>query len=273
MDLISNPIARFLRRYVGEEPEYEYAFPEPAEIKAAEIKTAVAEEPEEELEPELTQNSFGLRLGTTVEVMTLENRLTFVGKVDRLKGEAVFIRETAGGELPPVLYNKEIKLRFFQAERNLVLLGKICGSTKYLWKVDRLESKFAKEQRAFFRQRVSLDTTALCSRRPSRTKMGKRAAPCHVLDVSGGGILISSKEKYDVEDRLAISGIYLVESEEPYAFSCLVRRVLPETETDFIRYGCQFESLSPKEQDRLLHAIFILQREEIKKQKERELLF
>ena len=99
---------------------------------------------------------------------------------------------------------------------------------------------------------------------------GKRAAACHVLDISGGGILISSREEYDEGDRLAISGIYLVETEEPYSFSCHVRRRLPEEETDLIRYGCQFESLTTKEQDRLLHAIFILQREEIRKQKEWE---
>ncbi|MCI8415699.1 MAG: PilZ domain-containing protein [Ruminiclostridium sp.] len=262
-----DPIARLLHR------DADTALQEDTQVTALQLKAAnlpaVIEE-EEELEPELTQNSFGLRLGTTVEVLTLENRLTFVGRVDRLKGEAVYIRESTGGELPPVLYNKEVKLRFFQAQRNLVLLGKICGSTKYLWKVDRLESKFAKEQRAFFRQRVSLDTTGLCSRRPSRTKPGKRAAACHVLDISGGGILISSREEYDEGDRLAISGIYLVETEEPYSFSCHVRRRLPEEETDLIRYGCQFESLTIKEQDRLLHAIFILQREEIRKQKEWE---
>ena len=37
-----------------------------------------------------------------------------------------------------------------------------------------------------------------------------------------------------------------------------------------IRYGCKFESLPPKEQDRLLRAIFVVQREEIRSQKERD---
>lgn len=214
---------------------------------------------------------YGLRPGMTVEVLTVKNRLTFMGRVESYKNGAVIIREANGDTLPMVLYNKEIKLRFFFNRKNLVLNGKICGSTKYIWKVDRLESAFSKEQRAFFRQRISLKTPALCARRSSAGVEAKRAAPCELLDISAGGLLLTSREEYQEGNRLSITGVYLVEKEEPFAFRCLVRRVGEEPEEDgSTRYGCQYESIAPREQDRLLSAIFTLQREEIRRQKERE---
>lgn len=261
-----DPIARLLHR------DADTALQEDTQVTALQLKAAnlpaVIEE-EEELEPELTQNSFGLRLGTTVEVLTLENRLTFVGRVDRLKGEAVYIRESTGGELPPVLYNKEIKLRFFREPHNFVLHGKICGSTNLIWKLDRLESKFSKEQRAFFRQRISPNTAASCAKRAVNGRPGTKPAPCHVMDISAGGILLTSAETYEVGDRLSVTGIRLARGVDPFSFNCQIRRA-GERDMGIIRYGCQFEAISPKEQDRLLRAIFIVQREEIRNQKERD---
>ena len=213
-------------------------------------------------------SDFGLRPGTTVEVLTMENRLTFVGKVENFRNGAVVLREAKGDELPPVMYNKEVKLRFFGGTGNVVLCGKVCGSTSLIWKIDSLESKFIKEQRAFFRQRISPNTEGLCSRRAYGGARATRPAPCQVLDISAGGLLISGHEEYQENDRLSISGVRLAGTADPFSFTCRVRRV-SEMETGF-RYGCQFESLAPKEQDRLLRAIFAVQREEIRNQKERE---
>lgn len=231
-------------------------------------QTAVIEETEQTEETEAV-DGFGLRDGMTVEVLTMENRLTFVGKVESYRNGAVVLRESKGGELPPVMYNKEIKLRFFRNRHNLVLFGKICGSTGTIWKVDRLESRFTKEQRAYFRQRVSTKVAAQCTKYPGYGSPGGRTVPCQVLDVSAGGMLISSTEEYQVGDRLRVTKICLVEGEDAFSFNCHVRRA-GEPEVGVIRYGCQFETLAPKEQDRLLRAIFIVQREEIRRQKARE---
>ena len=215
-------------------------------------------------------STFGLHPDMTVEVLTMENRLTFVGKVETVRNGAVVLREAKGDSLPPVMYNREIKLRYFQGERGSVVVNaRVCGSTNLIWKVDRLESKYNQEQRAFFRQSISPDTAALCSRRAGINGPAKKAAPCQILDVSAGGMLISSREEYQVNDRLSITGIYLAEGVDPFSFSCQVRRV-GEPDMGIIRYGCQFESLPPKEQDRLLRAIFIVQREEIRNQKDRD---
>lgn len=216
--------------------------------------------------PRVQEEEFVIRPGMVVEVLTLNNQLTFVGKVERYSSSGtVTIRESSGLELPPVLYNKEIKLRFFQGEKTLVLHGKICGSTQWMWKLDQLENKFVTEKRAFFRQHVSTATPASCTHR-----MGKKkgTAPCKILDVSAGGLLISSREEYENGEELSINNASIVEEVEPFSFQCKVRRV-GEKEVGVRPYGCQFTSLPPKEQDRLLRAIFIAQRKEIQSQKER----
>ena len=219
---------------------------------------------------ELDEFELNFRKNMTVEVLSLDNRLIFVGKVETYRNGAMVIREAKGNELPMALYNKEVKLRFFRERGNLVLNGKVCGSTTLVWKVDRLEKMFTKEQRAFFRQGISPDTEGRCARRAYQGKPGTKPAQCQVLDISAGGILITSREEYEVNNRLAITAVYLTKTEEPFSFNCQVCRVDEPDKNGVRRYGCKFESLPPKEQDRLLRAIFAVQREEIRNRKERD---
>lgn len=209
---------------------------------------------------------FEIRPGMMVEALTLNNQLTFVGKVERFGSNgAVTIRESTGQELPPVLYNKEIKLRFFQGERTMVLHGKICGSTQWMWKLDQLENKFVVEKRGFFRQHVKVEASAICTPKGGDKRT---SAPCMILDVSAGGLLLTSRESYEVEDELSVTNARIVEELDPFAFQCRVRRA-GERSGGYIPYGCQFTSLASREQDRLLRAIFIAQRKEIQTQTER----
>lgn len=220
---------------------------------------------------ELDEFELDFRKDMTVEVLSPQNRLLFVGKVESYRGGAMVIREAKGNNLPMALYNKPVKLRFFRpVGGNLVLNGKVCGSTALIWKVDRLEKIFTKEQRAFFRQGISTDVEGQCARRAYRDRKATPAEPCHVLDISAGGMLITSKAEYEMDDRLAITAVVLTKTEAPFSFSCQVRRVGEPEQDGIRRYGCKFESLSPKEQDRLLRAIFAVQREEIRRQKERD---
>lgn len=215
---------------------------------------------------------FGLRPGMTVEVLTTAGRLALLGKVESFSDGAVLIRDAKGNELPRITYNEELRLRFSRGEDTTLIQGKICGSSQEIWKLDRLESKSFKEQRAFFRQGISTSIQAECFRHPIWGITEERGEPCRVLDVSAGGLLFSSKEIYGLGDILTIAGIRLVESMPPFRFNCLVRRVGVPERGGVIRYGCQFESIPPKEQDRLLQAIFTVQREEIRSQKKRDQL-
>lgn len=222
------------------------------------------------------QEVWNLYPGMMIEVLTLDNKLTFVGKAEKYHNGTLTIMESRGQEVPPVLYNKEIKLRCFQGEKTLVLQGQICGSSKWLWKVDRLESKFKSENRSYFRQHVDLETRARCVRHapPQNGALPKKSAkPSNswtegkIMDVSAGGLLLSTREPYEAGDHLSIASVTVVKEEDPFSFNCVVQRsVAGEAGTRLC--GCKFEGLTPKEQDRLLRAIFIAQRKEIQRKKE-----
>lgn len=210
---------------------------------------------------------FGARQGAAVEVMTPENRLLFVGRVDTVQEGAVCIREANDDRLPMVLVNKDLKLRFFTEQGGVVLHGKVCGSTMRMWKVDRLRSAYTKEHRAFFRQSVSVDIMAQCGKRTARGGRPNVLFPCQVLDISAGGMLLACKEIYAEGDYLLVTDIPLLGEEAPmFSFNCVVRRS-GEWKNGVVRYGCQFVALSPRAQDRLLQAIFAIQRKEIRKRK------
>ncbi|MDE6589837.1 MAG: PilZ domain-containing protein [Oscillospiraceae bacterium] len=211
---------------------------------------------------------FGLRPGMTVEVLTPTNQSVFLGRVEGFQDGAVTLRDSKGNELPRVVYNQDMKLRYAKGDDTAIIQGKICGSTGQIWKLDRLTSKVFKEQRAFFRQGISTNIQAECFRCSLKGEPEEKGSPCKILDVSAGGLMFASGEEYKQGERLLLSGIRLAESMPPFNFRCQVRRVGPEEE-GIIRYGCQFEAMPPKEDDRLLRAIFIVQREEMRSRKDK----
>lgn len=207
--------------------------------------------------------------GMTVKVLTAENKPAFVGKVERYRNGAVTIQEEKGGEVPPVVYNTEVKLSFVQDGKSGEVHGRVCGSSAKIWKLDRLEAHSAKENRAAFRQSISVEAPAKCARLSGAGRPPTPPAPCQVLDVSAGGISFSSEEEYAVGDRLSITDVHLVKYGETFRFRCQVRRA-GEREDGVVRYGCQFEPLSPREEDLLLEAIFTAQRQQLRRQKDKE---
>ena len=219
-----------------------------------------------EMEEMTRKKPLNIRPNATVEVLTLSNQTTFVGKVQQFSGGTLILRSATGDELPPVLFNKQIKLRFFQGAGTLVLYGKICGSSPDIWKVDRLENQFAQEGRMFFRQHVDLEAQVMCVSRSAAEPQLNRSSDwkvCKVEDISAGGLLLHSREPYQVGDRLSVKDLKLTGESEPFTFFCRVMRSVPEGKGPQRICGCQLEALPPKEQERLVRAIFVTQRKDI----------
>ena len=228
-----------------------------------EINEAKQEPTELDLDIDITE-------GMLVEVLTMSNQMTFLGKVERYRNGVMTIRESTGGELPPVLYNHDVKLRFFRKDTNIVVHAKTCGSTKWIWRVDRLKKQFIEEKRMYFRQHVKLEGQAQCVERSSEEpglERGAKASVCKVMDVSAGGLQICTREPFQVDDRLTVKDVTIAPELGPFSFTCRVRRVRKDGGNYFC--GCQIETLPDREQDRLIQAIFIAQRKEIQTQKER----
>jgi len=206
----------------------------------------------------------GLYEGLSIEVLTLENDLTFQGRLERVRENYIQIRDSGGGELPPVLLNKEIKMRCTPRESQvLVLRGQICGSTRWFWRVDRIQILHVQEKRGFFRQRVNVNTEV------SWDKKEEVFVPCRLLDISAGGvgIVLQCQEEFHPDDKVYIRDAKIVPEETPFSFHCRIRRVVQQG-GQWV-YGCEFEDMSTREQDRLLRAIFIAQRRERQGQQKR----
>ena len=208
----------------------------------------------------------GGRRGAAVEVMTPENRLLFVGKIEAAQEGAVCIRDSNDDILPMVLVNRDLKLRFFTDQGSVVLQGKVCGSTMRMWKVDRLRSVFTHEHRAFFRQSISVEIMAQCGKRLAKGGPPNVLFPCQVLDISAGGMLLSCKEVFGEGDLLLVTDVPLLANAPTFSFNCMVRRS-GTWDKGVTRYGCQFVALTARDQDRLLQAIFAIQREEIRRRR------
>lgn len=199
-----------------------------------------------------------LNPGTSVEVLNADNKLIFLGRIQSFNGTVVEIVENTGLDVPPVVYNTEVKLRCFLTDvRSAVLLGQVCGSTPQFWKVDRLKNLFTKEHRAFFRQEVASNAMV------SPYRGGGKPVACRITDISGGGLCFLCDQEFQVEQLLAVTGAQLMPGEAPFSFTCRVRRTAEGL------YGCQFEQMDEREQDRLLGAIFAMQRANIQRRRQR----
>lgn len=223
--------------------------------------------------PEKTENrpKFPkIPLRAMIEVLDLNNQLIFVGRASEYSGGVLTIREASDQEVPPVLYNTEVKLRYFYKAENLVLQGMICGSTSYFWRVDRLEPQFAAQQRTAFRQRIQMKTWAAPQVEPAgqdgEMTLGKQAQ-CELMDISVGGLLMKSREKFEKDQVLVFPEVRVMPEEDPYRFVCRICWIA-EGPREY-SYGCEFQGMSEWEQDRLLRDIFAVQREEIQEKKNR----
>lgn len=215
-----------------------------------------------------------LYIGMKLEVLTTENKIIFIGKVADKDGSEIRVEAASGAEVPPVLYNTEIRLRgFLPGMRTIMVLGCVRGSTEEFWRIECMRSLYAQENRGFFRQNISADAKVMCvnsifqpGSTPAPEKSGTEA--CHLLDISGSGLRLSCRRKYEEGDWLFVMEAAIWPGEAPFSFTCQVRRV-QEAKWDWI-YGCQFEGLEPKEQDRLLRAILQLQRRDLQVQRNRD---
>lgn len=203
--------------------------------------------------------------GSIVEVLGEDNRLMLVGRVMNYTGDMISIQDSQSRELPPVYYNQDVKLRIKQSGVNAIILGKICGSTKLFWKIDRLQKTAVSEKREFFRQTVRASAKVQCVKRsPQAPKLnrGSDATACTVLDISAGGLMIYATEPFQAGDRLLVSDLVL--GKDKFRFYCFVQRVFTDPGRGW-RFGCRFDGMEQRDEDRLLRAIFAIQRQEIQK--------
>lgn len=213
--------------------------------------------------------TYGLHLevGMLLEVLNESNEVLFRARVDEFNGDSMKIVNDTGGEMPVVMYNTEFKLRGHHNNQTAIYHGTVCGSTAYMWKLDQITNWSTWERREFFRQNISVEALTQRIRsvhdKADDTPIKGPVVKCKLLDVSGGGVLMGCDENFEWGDQLRVGHAEIIPGAEPFSFNCTVRRVQEARYTNL--YGCQFLEMNPGEQDRLIRAIFLLQREEAKR--------
>ena len=198
-----------------------------------------------------------LSSGIRVEVLTMENHLLFVGRLKVLGGGVLELRRDTGDPLPQALYNSKVKLRGFQKNSQpFCMNGTVGKSSRDFWQVENLEILQNRENRSFFRQNTDLDARVMPSGHYRGT--GREATECKVLDISAGGARVLSRNVYVEGDRFQLEA-ELLPDERPFSVVCQVLRITPRKGFKY-EYGCRFEALNEQEQQRLLRAVFTIQR-------------
>lgn len=207
-------------------------------------------------------------VGCLCEVRKLDNALVFLGRISAFDGRAITVLPTGGKEAPPVIYNDTFKLVLhITGEPALSWTGKICGSTRSFWRLDHMIRCHFREQRTAFRQTVNLRANVLCINAlyPDATPHADQlyARLCRVMDVSLGGIQLRGQDLYRPGDHLLLMNLWLIEgAEQPFVFTTCVRWSEQISRME-CRYGCAFERMNIRDEDRLCAAILELQRSDI----------
>ncbi len=211
------------------------------------------EAPSQNPEPVEKQEIPELYTGMKVEVLSPHNNLLFVGVLNILDS-SLEIQPENDGLLPIAEYQQAIKLRGFQKNSQAFTLNGIVGqSTAEFWRLENLKFLQSKDSRAFFRQNANVKAEIV----PSTNYKGQEKIPCKILDVSAGGARVLGSPGFQDGDLFVLE-VTLISEEEPFSMTCQVRHAV-EVGRD-MEYGCQFVGLPEKEQERLLQAIFALQR-------------
>lgn len=205
--------------------------------------------------------------GMKVEVMTLKNRLIFLGHIEQVTDKFVQIVDDSGADVPYVEYNSLVKLRGFASYRAFCLQGSIGGSTKQFWRVENLSTLQSGERRGYFRQNVNLKAALRRVHNPFekqevQEETEEPIVDCHISNISATGAMVESKAVFEEGDWFQLLDVKACVGERPFVFTCAVRRV---TERAGAReYGCEFYELDGGEQERLIKCIMRLQRDEFK---------
>lgn len=229
---------------------YRDVLPDPEEEEEEELEDA-APPPQEEEDSHLPPELYS---GMRVEVTTPENHLLFVGRLKIYGAGVLEVRCEPEGQAPQAMYKQPVKIRGFQKNAQAFSLnGTVCRSCENFWHIENLEFLQSRDHRDFFRQHAELKGLVI----PNQRYREQEQLPCVVQDISASGVRLTVKKEFKV-GSVFLMDLTVVSEEAPFAFTCEVEWC-NQRRRDF-EYGCRFQNLSEKEQERLLQAIFALQR-------------
>lgn len=209
-----------------------------------------------------------LSTGMAIEVLTPTGVPLFRGPIRLLGSDTLEVRAGDGGFLPRAVYGQAVRLQGSQESgAGFTLEGSVGGSRPDLWRIERLRPLRSSQHRDSFRQQMGSDGRIYLTKSLTGQKR-----PCKVLDVSANGARVVAKALFKPEDVFYLMAS-LLPAEPSFFLPCRVKRVQSYSgaggASRSFEYGCQFFDLPQKEQERLVEAVFTLQRETIRSRRPR----
>lgn len=202
-----------------------------------------------------TQIMSGLKAGCLLELQA--DGRTIPAESVGCKEDVLFVQGRGGRTLPVLRAGTGVTAKPSGDGSGCGVVGQLRVSLPGLWKIDQLERLLIQEQRRCFRQPLRTTAGVYCSEGHVNTC---GCVMCSVLDVSGDGLMIQVMQPYGRGDVLTVCGLH-VGGEEFTRLVCVVKWVGPGS-CGRRRFGCEFCEVANCDRDRLVRAIFVLNRQE-----------
>lgn len=205
-----------------------------------------------------------LKKGMLLEVLTPDNKLIFVGRVEKINKDSIVIYDDGGVRLPYIEYNSLVRLRGFSDFQMFTMEGLISGNTDNIWRVEELYALQKEERRQNFRQNAAIDIQVMCVNSIfGEAKPGdeKKAGTFNgrILDISSTGVRVRTEGVYEAGDWLFLIDIRISPKDPALTVTCIIRRVIVSA-PGANEYGCEFYGLTTREMDDITRMVLTLQR-------------
>lgn len=212
---------------------------------------------EEDSQRRAREEDLEIYSGMRVEVSSDDGRMFLVARLTGLRGDRAQLRPAIDGSMlttleEPVL----VTLRGYSSKENKAVILKctVRSGSRDMWLAEHLTLVKRSNDRAFFRLGINLT-----GRLVMMGKQDTASEECRLLNISVGGACIGSGTRHDVGDKFLL-WMKLTPSSEPIQVVCQILRIIERRYGSF-EYGCRFLGLSGAEEERILQAIFEMQRQ------------
>lgn len=194
--------------------------------------------------------------GMRVEVATLSGYMLFIAKLVSPHDDTAELYQYSETTVSRETDVFRVQIRGYNdyEKKAVHMEGNISpGSEENTWHVTDLTILKLVNERAFFRLDIDIDASIT-----TFTGSEDRDQPCKLVNISVGGVCISSEYEHSIDDNFILK-VRLLEDRPPSAMYCRILRVTKKDD-DTYEYGCQFVKLSETVQDQIAESIFTVQR-------------
>ena len=188
--------------------------------------------------------------GMQVEVSSDDGRMFLAAGLTDLRGDRAQLKPRMDGSLltkgdGPI----PVTIRGFSSRENraVVMKGRVRLSPGGSWQVERLALVKKRDNRASVRIDVDLD---------GFLSFEGLQEPCHVVNMSTGGVCVSTPVRHNVGEKLILWLTLPVESGTLTLPFQILR--INERRHGYFEYGCKFLEMDGEQEDRLIRSIFEL---------------